>query len=67
MLAYIEAKRKKDHARLLINQRNNKSEALKNYIAANLKKGFKKEQIRDALIKNNFNAEDVEEAFKGVK
>ena len=67
MLAYIEVRRKKDHARLMVMQRNNKSGMLKNYVSANLRKGYRKEQIKNALIKNNYNNQEIEEAFKGIR
>ena len=67
LLAYIEVKRKKDHARLMIKQRNNNAEALKNYVEKYIKKGYSKEQIRNALIKYNYNNQEIEEAFKGIK
>ncbi len=66
-LAVVEVKRKTDHLRLLSWHRSNKDEALKTYVSTNLKKGFSKEQIRSALIKNNYNQKEVEEAFKGMK
>ena len=67
MLTIFEVNRKKEHIKLMAWHRNNKSEALKNYVAANLKKGFKQEQIRNALIKNNYNNQEIEEAFKGIR
>ena len=67
MLTIFEVNRKKEHIKLTAWHRNNKSEALKNYAAANLKKGFKQEQIKNALIKNNYNNQEIEEAFKGIR
>ena len=67
LLGYIELKRKKDHLGLLSWQRNNKAAALKSYVSNNLKKGFSKEKIRNALIKSNYNSKEIEEAFRGMK
>jgi len=66
-LAYVETKRKIDHARLLVNHRNNKIEMLRNYIQNYLKKGFSKDQIRNALVKYHYAPHDIEEAFKGIR
>ena len=48
-------------------QKGHKADSLKDYIAANLKKGFKQEQIRDALYKNWYDSKEIEDAFKGMK
>lgn len=66
-LAYIETRRKIDHARLLVNHRNNKVETLTRYIQTYLKKGYSKEQIRNALVKYNYKNQEIDEAFKGIR
>ena len=66
-LAYVETKRKIDHARLLVKHRDNKAELLRNYIQNYLKKGYSKEQIRNALVKYSYAPNDIEEAFKEIK
>ena len=40
---------------------------LKSYVASNLRKGFTKQQIRNALIKNKYSNQEIEEAFRGVR
>lgn len=66
-LVSVEVKRRKDHARLMVRQRGQKADALRDYIASNLKKGFGKEQIRNALYKNGYDSGEIDEAFKGMK
>ena len=53
---YFELKRK-IKARLQLNK----------YIVSNLKKGYSKQQIVSALIKDNYNSQEIEEAFKRLK
>ena len=40
---------------------------LRNYITDNLKKGYGKEQIKNALIKNNYNPQEIDEGFKELR
>ena len=41
--------------------------ALRNYIAANLRKGYPKQQIRNALLKDGYTNQEIEEAFRRVR
>ncbi|MEK6967245.1 MAG: hypothetical protein AABX51_01290 [Nanoarchaeota archaeon] len=41
-----------------------KANPLRNYVAANLKKGYTKEQIRNALLKNGYSNKEIEKAFR---
>jgi len=66
-LAYIEFKRKKYHWEHMTKQKEQKMISIKNYILDNLKKGFKQEQIKDILIKNNYDYQLIEEIFRGIK
>lgn len=66
-LSYIEIKRVKDHKGLMFNRRQHKNLALRNYAVTNLKKGFSKDQIKNTLAKNNYNHQEIEEAFKDIK
>lgn len=66
-LVYLEVKRLKSHKRLMQERVQQNTIALKNYILTNLKKGYSKQQIRNALIKNNYSNEEVEEAFRGIR
>ncbi len=66
-LAYLEVKRTKDHAELMRHMKQQNTLALKNYVMTNLRKGYNKEQIRNALIKNNYNKEEIEESFRGLR
>ena len=51
-----------------MNQRREQNiSALRTYVTTNLRKGYIKEQIRNALIKNNYNNKEIKEAFKGIK
>lgn len=67
LLAYVEVKRKKGHVELTNESRRNKMDSLKSYVEGNLKKGYNKGQISDALAKNNYNSREIEEAFKGLR
>ena len=67
MLTYIEVKRKKDHIKLMSQTKQYKVDSLKNYVQNNLRKGYGREDIRSALIKNNYNSQEIEEAFKGMR
>ena len=66
-LGYLEIKRTVEHRGLMAYHRQQKNLALRNYVAANLRKGFGKGQIRNALAKNNYNNHEIEEAFRGIK
>ncbi|MBI1934828.1 hypothetical protein HYS31_00150 [Candidatus Woesearchaeota archaeon] len=63
---YHEIERKKGHSDIREQKRQHLLSGLRNYAASNIKKGYKKEQIKDALIKNNYSENDVDEAFKGL-
>jgi cytochrome c-type biogenesis protein CcmH/NrfF len=54
LLIYIEIGRKKEHRALLEKHNSGKISALRDYVAANLKKGYSKEQIRNALLKSGY-------------
>ena len=66
-LGYIEIKRVKEHKGLIFNYKQQKNLALRNYVAANLRKGFGKGQIRNALVKSNYNSKEIEEAFRVIR
>lgn len=66
-LFIVEWRRKSDHAQLMSRYHGQKSDNLRNYVATNLRKGYKKEQIRNALIKNNYSNKEIEEAFRGIR
>lgn len=66
-LAYIEVKRKNDHKMLMQQVQQQSILTLKNYVTTNLRKGYGKEQIRNALVKNNYSNQEIEEAFKGLR
>ena len=40
---------------------------IRNYIIANLKKGYSKEQIRKALSKSGYSIKEIDESFRGIK
>ena len=51
-----------------MNQRREQNiSALRTYATTNLRKGYSKEQIRNALVKNNYDNKEIEEAFRGLK
>ena len=66
-LTYIEVKRKSDHKALMSQVQQQSILTLKNYVTTNLRKGYGKEQIRNALVKNNYSNQEIEEAFKGLR
>ncbi|MBI2652325.1 hypothetical protein HYX00_02560 [Candidatus Woesearchaeota archaeon] len=66
-LTYIEVKRKNDHKALMSQVQQQSILTLKNYVTTNLRKGYSKEQIRNALLTHNYSKDDVDEAFKGLK
>ncbi|MEK6983153.1 MAG: hypothetical protein AABX33_01140 [Nanoarchaeota archaeon] len=63
LLAYIEINRRKNHKQLMQKHQEQNIIALRNYISINLKKGFTNEQIKNALIKNNYDVKILDEAF----
>ncbi|GEM_PF-2595522 len=63
---YHEVERKKGHSDIAGQKRQHLLSGLRNYALSNMKKGYKKEQIKNALIKNNYDEKDVDEAFKGL-
>ncbi|MBI3035536.1 hypothetical protein HYY71_04380 [Candidatus Woesearchaeota archaeon] len=66
-LAYVEIKRKKEHIELMQKIRQQNMLELRNYVIINLRRGFGKEQIRQALLQNKYTQQEIEEAFKGIK
>ena len=66
-LFYFELERKKYHRELFRQNKQQNVLALRNYILTNSRRGYNKEEIRNALIKNNYNNEEIEEAFRGLK
>ncbi|MEK6983965.1 MAG: hypothetical protein AABX33_05305 [Nanoarchaeota archaeon] len=66
-LAYIELNRKKSHAELMQHLSKQNALALRNYIMANSRKGYGKDQLRNVLLKNNYTKDEINEAFKGLK
>ena len=67
MLVYIEAKRKKDHAGLMSQSKQYKANSLKNYVQTNLRKGYGRGQIANALAKNNYSSQEIQDAFRGIR
>ena len=43
------------------------SPKLRSYIISNLKKGYTKQQIRNALLKNKYTSKEIEDAFRGIR
>ena len=66
-LGYLEIKRLQDHNQLTQKRALQKSGELRNYAITNLRKGYSKEQIRNALVKNNYTNQEIEGVFKGIK
>ena len=66
-LVYVEINRKKSHTELMDQLKKQNSLTLRTYVMTNVRKGYSKEQIRNALIKNNYSSKEIEEAFKGLK
>lgn len=67
LLAYVEIERKKGRAELSRERQQHNVTTLINYATTNLRKGYSKEQIRNALVKNNYNNKEIEEAFRELK
>ena len=66
-LTYFKVKRNRGRAEMINQKRQQNAYALRSYVIVNLRKGYTKEQIRNALIKNNYTDKEIEEAFKGIK
>ena len=66
-LGYLEIKRLKEHAQMIQKHASIKNNELKNYVMTNLRKGYTKDQIRNALAKNSYNKQEIEEAFREIK
>ena len=62
-LSYLEIKRIKSHKELMLTKQQQNRITLRNYVVNNLRKGYTKKQIRNALIKNNYTSQEIEEAF----
>ncbi|MBI2652420.1 hypothetical protein HYX00_03045 [Candidatus Woesearchaeota archaeon] len=58
LLTFIEIKRRKSHKEIMQTRQQQNISALRNYV---------KEQIRDALIKNNYNNQEIEEIFRRLE
>ena len=67
LLVLIEINRRKDNAGLTQTYQKQNINALRSYVTTNLRKGYSKEQIRTALIKNNYNSKEIEETFRGLR
>ena len=66
-LGYLEIKRLKEHAQMIQKHASIKNNELKNYVMTNLRKGYTKDQIRNALAKNSYNKQEIEDAFRETK
>lgn len=66
LFAYVEIERKKGHKDLHQQRQQQNTSVLRSYAIANLRKGYSKEQIRNALAKNNYREKEIEEALRGV-
>lgn len=66
-LAYLEFNRAKGHRKLGQQSKNQSAAALRNYVLTNLRRGYAKEQIRNALIKNSYSNQEIEEAFGEIR
>ena len=64
LLVFVEVKRQKDHQNLLEKKNLHDSVALKQYVNSSLSKGFSKDNIRNALLKNSYKQKEIEDAFK---
>ena len=67
LLAYVETKRKKNHIELESQRRQNTMASLRQYVENAMQKGYRKDQIVDALMKNNHSRDDIEQAFNVKK
>ena len=67
LLVLIEINRRKNNAGLTQTHQKQNINALRSYVTTNLRRGYGKEQIRNALIKNNYNSKEINEAFKGLR
>ena len=67
LLVYVETKRRRDHSQLESQSRHNKVDSLKGYVQNAVQKGYSKEQIVEALMKNNYDQDMIEEAFRYQK
>jgi len=65
-LIAVEVKRKKGHASLQKEKRQHFNATLRNYVVTTLKKGFRKDQIRNALLRYNYSEAEIDEAFSGL-
>ncbi len=62
-----EMRRKRHRAELFAERNVHRVTTLRNWAYSNLKKGYSKEQMKSALIKNNYNPNEIEESFRGIK
>ena len=67
LLAFYEFKRIQGNKGLMSQRNQITRESLRNYVKTSLGKGFKKEQIRNALVKSKYSNKEIEEAFKGLR
>lgn len=63
LIAYAETERKRKHLMLMREKKDYSITALRNYVLTNLKKGYTKQQIRNALMKYNYGHEQIDEAL----
>jgi len=66
-LMYHEISRKGIYREMMNLRKQHNITALRNYAATTLRKGYTKQQIRNALVKNNYSKEEIEEAFRGIR
>jgi len=52
---------------LKVNYKEERLNDMREYIQTNLRRGYKKEGIRNALIKIGYNNEEIEEAFRRLR
>ncbi len=67
IFAYLEFNRLKYHKNLKVNYKEERLNDMREYIQTNLRRGYKKEGIRNALIKIGYNNEEIEEAFRRLR
>ena len=66
-LVYVELKRKKEHTELMQKFKQQNTLSLRNYVMTSLRRGYKKEQIKNALSKTGYSTQEIEEAFRGLR
>lgn len=66
-IAFHEIDRKRWHSGFQEQKKEHKISELRKYASANLKKGFSRSQISQALSKGGYSNKEIGEAFKGIK